>query len=139
MVRAQQSPEFPTAEELPWSLGLFGLIAGEAAFRDGVEWLDEVTERIAQRAAHVRDRLTRELPGVRMPTLEASYDVAGPARGAPRRRRPGHSHPGAHRGLRQLRPAFGSVGAGCVRINIGTSWEILDTLLDAIVATVRGS
>lgn len=36
-------------------------------------------------------------------------------------------------------PAFGSVGAGCVRINIGTSWEILDTLLDAIVATVRGS
>lgn len=56
-------------------VGLPGLVACEAAYRHGDEWLDAVLAYIKANAAFTREYLEKNLPKVKMVTLEGTYLV----------------------------------------------------------------
>lgn len=56
-------------------LNLSGLIACEAAYQYGDEWLDAVRKYICENAEYVKDYLKEKLPKVKMTELEGTYLV----------------------------------------------------------------
>lgn len=116
---------------------LFGVIATEAAFTDGDEWLDAVIRRLDSNRTRLGELLARHLPGIGWAPHEASYlawldfrDLGfrdDPATVLADRGRVGLS-PG---------PAFGEAGHGWARLNLGTSSELVEEAIRRIAATVR--
>jgi cysteine-S-conjugate beta-lyase len=113
-----------------------GITATLAAYTQGQPWLDSWTARLAQ----VRDvfgaRVAERLPGVRMRPLEATYlawlDV----------RSYGLDDPAGEL-LRTGRimvndgRAFGPGGAGHIRVNLATSIERAERIVDALATVLR--
>jgi cystathionine beta-lyase len=54
-------------------VGLAGLVACEAAYRDGDEWLDAVLSYIKANADYAREYIETNLPKVKMTRLEGTY------------------------------------------------------------------
>lgn len=138
VVRADGGPTLPVPSSARSGLGLLGVIAGEAAFTAGDGWIDDVRARLADRAAHARDRLAAELPAARAVAPEAGYlmwvDLADAL--------PGDEDPAAtilaRTGLYvSAGHAFGELGRTCVRLNLGTSWTVLDEAIDRLVSACR--
>ena len=128
-------PSVQHGDEDAWGVGLFGLLAGEAAFRDGTEWLDAVASGLAARAEHIRSRLADSPIGYQPPT--ASFLAWLDFRSA----LPGDDDPAAtilsRTGLfLSSGPTFGTGGAGFARLNFATSWDLLDDALDRVLAAV---
>lgn len=105
--------------------GLLGVIAAEAAFADGDRWLDALLARLDANRTLLAERLAAELPDVRWTPPQATYlawlDCRALGLGA---------HPAATflaRGRVALSPGldFGRPGAGYVRLNFGTSPELV--------------
>ncbi|MDO5662793.1 MAG: aminotransferase class I/II-fold pyridoxal phosphate-dependent enzyme [Brachybacterium sp.] len=137
-VETADGPRLPHSSEVEYSIGLFGLLAAEAAFSDGRDWLENVRACIAERAAHVAARLKAELPAAGLTVPEAGYLMWIDLREVlPDEDRPAHL---IHRrsGL-FLSPGhtFGTPGRGHVRLNLATSWTILDDAIDRLVAAVN--
>jgi cystathionine beta-lyase len=118
-----------TLEQLPdeasMRASLFGVIAAEAALRDGDAWLAALMADLDRNREALADLLTRHLPGVRYARPDATYlawlDCSGLGLG---------DDPAAaflERGRVALSsgPAFGEPGNGFVRLNFATSPEIL--------------
>jgi cystathionine beta-lyase len=57
---------------VPW-VNLMGLIAGEAAYRDGQEWLDQVLVYLEANRDFLYDFVQRELPSIKMAKPEGTY------------------------------------------------------------------
>ena len=116
--------------------GLLGVIAAEAAFRDGDRWLDAVLAQLDANRALLGERLAAELPGVAWTPPESTYlawlDCRGlglgddPARVFLERGRVALS-----RGL-----DYGVSGAGFVRLNFGTSPELVADAVSRIAAAL---
>lgn len=116
-----------------------GLAAATAAYTDGLDWLSEEVDYLADNWRHLTTRLPEVLPGIRLPKEEATFlawlDVSGVDRlrdaegnvSAPARRLRTLARVGLNEGT-----DFGPTGAGHVRLNFGTSRELLDTALDRI-------
>ncbi|MGP9723976.1 MalY/PatB family protein [Corynebacterium sp. AOP40-9SA-29] len=118
-----------------------GLAAATAAYTEGLGWLEEEVDYLAANWRHLAERLPEVLPGVRLPQEEATFlawlDVSDVDRlrgadgtvTAPAARLRTLARVGLNEGT-----DFGPTGAGHVRLNFGTSREILDEALDRIAA-----
>ena len=113
-------------DDLRWRVGHFGVLATVAALTEGGEWLDRLLLTLDRRRAQLGDLLAERLPAVRWTPPEATYlawlDCA--ALGAGDSAREACLEQGRvafERGTR-----FGAPGDGHLRLNFGTSAEILD-------------
>ena len=117
-------------ERLPpdarWRVGHFGVLAAVAALTAGESWLDQLLVTLDRRRGQLGSLLADRLPGIRWQPPEAGYlawlDCSALGEGdAPRDRFLDRGRVALEPGLR-----FGSVGSGFVRLNFGTSDEVLD-------------
>lgn len=119
--------------EVEWRTGQFGMLAAVAAFsEESDEWLDGLLAALDENRRLLADLLERHLPGARYRMPDAGYlawvDLTD-LRWGP--------NP-AKQILRQAKvalhfgPAFGAQGAGHVRVNFGTSPEILTEAIERI-------
>lgn len=124
--------------EVTWRTGQFGMLASAAAYTDGQDWLDGVLSALASNI-ELLDRLLREhLPEVTWRRPESSYlawlDFGG---------RDWGDDPAA-RILSDARvalspgPGFGEPGAGCARMNIACSPELLEEAIKRIARIPPG-
>jgi cystathionine beta-lyase len=125
--------------EVVWRTGQFGMLASVAALSEESDaWLDSLLAALDENRRLLAELLAEHLPEARYRMPDAGYlawvDLTGLGWG---------SNP-AKQILRQARvalhfgPAFGAEGAGYVRINIGTSPEILTEAIERI-ARVRAA
>jgi cystathionine beta-lyase len=120
----------------PSSLGIVGSITAWTACDD---WLDAVRRMIVARFEQLADRLAADVPAVRFEIPDATYlgwlDFGETGLG---------DDPAAMLLDRfgvalSSGPTFGANGAGFARINVATSEEILDRVIDRIAAAVDQS
>lgn len=125
--------------EVVWRTGQFGMLAAVAAFApESDAWLDGLLVTLDENRRLLADLLAEHLPEARYRIPDAGYlawvDLTGLGWGA---------NP-AKQILRQAKvalrfgPAFGAEGAGHVRVNFGTSAEILTEAVERI-ARARGA
>jgi cysteine-S-conjugate beta-lyase len=109
--------------ETAYAASLFGVLAGEAAFAEGGGWLDELLADLDAQRHQLADLLAEHLPGVGYHPPESTFlawlDL-----------RVWGDDPAAvllERGRVALSPGvdFGRAGAGHVRLNFGTSPELV--------------
>ncbi|WP_417556477.1 MalY/PatB family protein [Microbacterium sp.] len=119
--------------EVVWRTGQFGMLASVAAFaEESDEWLDSLLAALDENRRLLADLLAEHLPEARYRMPDAGYlawvDLTDLGWGP---------NP-AKQILRQGRvalhfgPAFGAEGAGYVRVNIGTSPEIITEAVERI-------
>jgi cysteine-S-conjugate beta-lyase len=106
--------------------GLLGVLAAEAAFRDGDEWLDAVLAQLDANRTLLGERLAASLPEVRWTPPEATYLAWLDCRGLGLGDDPAAAF--LERGRVALSPGlhYGAIGAGFARLNFGTSPELVD-------------
>jgi cystathionine beta-lyase len=109
--------------------GLLGVVAGEAAFGEGDEWLDAVLAQLDENRALLERLLSEELPDVRWTPPQATYLAWIDCR------RLGLGDEPARAFLERGRVAlsrgldYGAGGAGHVRLNFGTSGELVTEIV----------
>jgi cystathionine beta-lyase len=112
-------------EDAAFAAGIFGVIASEAAFRDGGAWLSALLAGLDHNRTLLETLLAKHLPGVGYAPPEATFlawlDCSALGLG---------EDPAAtflERGRVALSPGpeFGPLGRGFVRLNFATSPEIL--------------
>ena len=123
-------------QEVTSRAGLFGVLATCAGLTHGRGWLEATIAAIEANLALLREQLTQQLPRARLRTPAATYlawvDLSGYGWG---------DDPAAYL-LKAAKvalssgPAFGSPGAGYVRINIACAPEVLIEAIDRIAAVV---
>lgn len=123
--------------EVEWRTGQFGLLAALAAFsEESDEWLDGLLRTLDENRLLLEDLLAAHLPGARYRIPDAGYlawiDLTALEWGDnPARRILKDAKVALHFG-----PAFGAEGAGHVRLNFGTSPEILTEAIERIASLV---
>jgi cystathionine beta-lyase len=116
--------------------GMLGVVAAEAAFREGDEWLDAVLALLAANRERLAGALAAQLPDVRWDPPEGTY------LGWLDCRELGLGDDPAARFLARGRvalspgPHYGSAGAGFARLNFATSPELLDEAVGRLAAAV---
>jgi cystathionine beta-lyase len=135
------SPMRAVTDRLPpdgiWRIGHLGLLATEAAFTDGDQWLDALLDTLDARRRQLASLLVERLPMVRWTPPEATFLAWLDCRSI------GAGDTAHELFLRQGRVAlepgtrFGSEGSGWVRLNYATSGEILDEAVDRMAAALR--
>ena len=123
-------------EEVSHGPSHFGTIAHAAALREGGEWLDAVLAGLAENRVLLRDLLAEHLPEIGYTPSEATFLAWLDCRAI-------SDDPAAffvERARVALMPGagFGSGGEGHVRLNIGTSPEIITEAVRRMAAAVRG-
>ncbi len=120
----------------PSTLGVVGSITAWTVCDD---WLEAARRTIRARFEQLERRLAADAPAVRFETPQATYlgwlDFGATGLG---------DDPAAHLLERygvalSSGPQFGANGAGFARINVATSEQILDRVIDAIVVAVDQS
>ncbi|BFU45832.1 MalY/PatB family protein [Krasilnikovia sp. MM14-A1004] len=121
-----------------WRTGHFGMLATIAAYTAGEPWLDRLLATLDARRTRLGELLAERLPQLRWRPPEATYlawlDCAALGEGdAPRELF-------LTRGRIALEPGtrFGAPGSGYVRLNFGTSAEILDEGTARMAAALAG-
>ncbi|MBN7792349.1 MalY/PatB family protein [Microbacterium esteraromaticum] len=121
--------------EVEWRTGQFGLLAAVAAFApESDEWLDGLLLTLDANRRLLGDLLADRLPEAQYQMPDAGYlgwiDLSALGWGAnPAKRILREGKVALHFG-----PAFGAEGAGHVRLNFGTSPEIITEAIERIVA-----
>lgn len=124
--------------EVEWRTGLFGLLAATAAFgTESDQWLDRLLRTLDENRRLVGTLLGEHLPQARYLQPQASYlawiDLTALGWGEnPAKRILREAKVALHYG-----PAFGAEGAGHVRLNFGTSPEILSEAITRIAALTQ--
>lgn len=121
--------------EVEWRTGQFGLLAAMAAFSEESDpWLDGLLRTLDENRVLLEDLLAAHLPSARYRLPDAGYlawiDLSALGWGDnPARRILKDAKVALHFG-----PAFGAEGAGYVRLNFGTSPEIITEAVERIAA-----
>ena len=111
--------------DLTDQVGLLGLLAAEAAFAEGDEWLDAVLAQLDANRSLLRERLATEVPTVRWQPPDASYLAWLDCRALGLGDKPSETL--LERGRVALSPGlnYGREGAGFARLNFGTSPDLV--------------
>ena len=135
------SPMRAAADRLPpdgiWRIGHLGLLATEAAFTDGGGWLDALLTTLDARRQQLGRLLAERLPQVRWMPPESTYLAWLDCRSI------GAGDTAHEMFLREGRVAlepgtrFGAEGSGWVRLNYGTSEEILDEAVNRMATALH--
>lgn len=124
--------------EVEWRTGQFGMLAATAAFDEESDpWLDGLLRTLDDNRRLVGELLADRLPAARYRMPDAGYlawiDLTGLGWGDnPSKRILREAKVALHFG-----PAFGAEGAGHVRLNFGTSPEIITEAIERIAALDR--
>ncbi len=137
---AQSEPMRDALAALPVDLhdrvGHLGVVASIAAYTHGGPWLDELRAYLGETHRRLPDLLAERLPGVTCHPAQASYlawlDCRALGLG---------DDPAAHF-LAQGRvalvpgPTFGPPGRGFARLNVGTSWALVEEAVDRMASAL---
>ena len=112
--------------DIRWRTGHLGVVATVAAFTDGDAWLDDLLAELDARRGQLGEQLRTRLPKITWTPPEATYLAWLDCRALgednePREMFLSRARVGLEPGTR-----FGARGAGFVRLNFGTSADILD-------------
>jgi cystathionine beta-lyase len=131
-----------------WRTGHFGVIASVAAFTAGVPWLDQLLGTLDARRTQLGHLLRTHLPAVTwnppaatfLAWLDCSSLVPDASLVPDSSLVPDVRDVFLDRGRVALEPGlrFGAAGAGFVRLNFGTSPEILDEAVRRMAAALAG-
>lgn len=124
------------APDLRWRTGHFGVLASVAAFTDGEPWLEQLLSTLEARRTLLGDLLATHLPAVRWQPPSATYlawldcSAIGPGDTA--------RDLFLVKGKIALEPGsrFGAPGDGFVRLNFGTSAEIIEQAVAGMAASL---
>ncbi|WP_334152450.1 MalY/PatB family protein [Microbacterium sp.] len=125
-------------DEVEWRTGQFGLLAAVASFSEQSDpWLDGLLRTLHENRTLLHELLARHVPEARYRIPDAGYlawiDLSDLGWGDnPARRILKEARVALHYG-----PAFGDEGNGHVRLNFGTSPEIITEAVERIAALVR--
>jgi cystathionine beta-lyase len=111
--------------DLPYHAGLFGVIAGAAAFREGEAYRSELLRVLDRNRQRLGELLSERLPGVSYVPPQAGYLAWLDFRALGWQEEPARRL--LERGKIALSPglSFGAQGQGWARLNMGTSAELL--------------
>lgn len=123
-------------EDTRWRVGHFGVMAAIAAFTDGGPWLDALIATLDQRRTELGSLLTERLPDVRWSPPEATFLAWLDCRAYGSGSEPCDLFLERGRVGLEPGPSFGSVGSGWVRLNFGTSGEILDAAVTRMATAI---
>lgn len=116
--------------------GHLGVLASEAAFRDGDQWLDEVLAVLDSNRRRLGELLAERLPQVGYQPPRAGYlawlDCSALGLGAD----PAPALLERGRVALSGGPSFGRGGDGFVRLNFGTSPELVEQIVERIATAV---
>ena len=116
--------------------GLLGVIAAEAAFADGDPWLDAVLARLDGNRALLADRLAAALPAVRWSPPEATYLAWLDCRALGLGEDPAAAFLARGRVALSRGLDYGPPGAGHVRLNFGTSPELVAEMVERMASAL---
>lgn len=122
--------------EVEWRTGLFGIMAGIAAFRDGDNWLDALLARLDANRGLLVDLLAEHVPGARYRPGQAGFLAWVDLRELGWGDDPSRTILTEAKVALNPGPAFGEQGRGFARINYGTGPEILEQAVRRIGALV---
>jgi cystathionine beta-lyase len=128
-------------DELPRHLlgavGSPGATATLAAWTAGEPWLEVVRLHLASQRDHLVARVVAELPGVGLRSPEATYLAWLDLRGTSVAEDPAKLLREQAKVALSAGPDFGEPGRGFARLNFATSRELLDEIVDRMVAVLR--
>lgn len=128
-------------DDLPTHLlggvGTPGAEATLAAWTKGEPWLEEVRKHLTSQRDHLTERVAAELPEVRFHVPEATYLAWLDFRNTTVADDPAAELLSRARVALSAGPDFGERGRGFARLNFATSRELLDEIVDRIVAALR--
>ena len=119
----------------------FGYVAVRAAYENGRPWFDELLGIIESNFRYLRDRLTAELPGVKVADLEGTYllwiDLSAYVNEAEAMQHLMEDECG-------IAVDYGSwfggdKYAGCIRVNLATGMENIESAADRIINALKQS
>ncbi len=117
---------------------LFGMVAMEAAYNEGDEWVDQLTEYLEGNFSFFKDAMENAVPDIRIFPLEATYLAWLDFRAMEmedqslRHFITSQAHLGLVDGSR-----FGSGGSGFQRINIATPRSLLERATEQLTAALK--
>ncbi|MEV4617603.1 aminotransferase class I/II-fold pyridoxal phosphate-dependent enzyme [Asanoa sp. NPDC049573] len=122
--------------DTPWRVGHFGVLASVAAYTEGSAWLDRLLATLDDRRALLGRLLAERLPEISWAPPEATFlawlDCSTIGAGAA----PRDLFFEKGRVALEPGPRFGAAGDGHVRLNFGTSAEILEAAVDRMAAAI---
>jgi cystathionine beta-lyase len=116
--------------------GHLGLLATAAAFSDGLPWLDVVCGQLDENRGILAGLLAERLPGVGYVPPEASFLAWLDCRAAGLGDNPAAEFLARGRVALSPGPDFGTQGNGFVRLNMGTSPELMGEAVNRMAATL---
>lgn len=126
--------------QLPWLVqagaGLLGTIAAEAAFTGAVRWLDDLVTRLDANRLLLTYLLSEELPAIRYRPPAATYLAWLDCRSLDLGDDPAAAFLERGRVALNAGHTFGEVGRGFVRLNLGTSPELIKAAVARMAAAV---
>jgi cysteine-S-conjugate beta-lyase len=122
--------------DMAFRTGNLGIIASAAAYRDGVEWLDQLLAVLDRNRRLLADLLSAQLPGIRYVPPEGGYLAWLDCRDLKLVGEPVDVF--LQRGCVALGrgPDFGAAGRNHVRITMATSRDILRAIVDRMQAAL---
>jgi cystathionine beta-lyase len=125
--------------EVSFGAGLFGVIAGEAAFAEGETWLDTLRHGLEHNRKRLGARLAEELPLIGYRPPDATYLAWLDCRALGLGDDPTVAFLERGRVALNAGPAFGPPGRGFARLNFGTRPDLIDEGVRRIARAVATS
>jgi len=138
IVTAGDAPRAVAARMLPMTdhTGLLGVLAAEAAFTDGDDWLDAVLYQLDTNRGLLITLLAERLPEVIWTPPEASYLAWLDCRRFGLGDNPAEHLSDRARVALSSGPQYGPPGAGHARLNFGTSAQLVEQMIDRVASAI---